>query len=135
MVKDLIYGLLKWSCKIKGRKYEAIGKWYTRETTWKPIYLINTARGKILHTQALVDALQEGGVLGAALDVVEYESTSFVSLDVATLPTDFRYLQQHDRCILSPHVAGWSHRAKRLHAQVLADKVTTWWEGKAKDER
>ncbi len=46
----------------------------------KNFYFVNTARGKNLKTSALVDAIKNGKVLGAALDVLEYEKSSFEKL-------------------------------------------------------
>lgn len=89
----------------------------------KPIYLVNTARGKVLHTADLVAALQSGKVLGAALDVIEYETRSFVSLNPADLPEPFQYLRQADNVVLSPHIAGWSFEARESQAAVLGAKI------------
>jgi D-3-phosphoglycerate dehydrogenase len=89
----------------------------------KPIFLINTARGLILNTADLVERLKSGRVLGAALDVLEYEETSFVKLNLDDLPPPFQYLRQADNVILTPHIAGWSHEAKVGHAEVLVAKI------------
>jgi D-3-phosphoglycerate dehydrogenase len=86
----------------------------------KPVYVINTARGLVLDTEALVAHLQHGSVLGAALDVIEYEEMSFAHLDPDRLPAPFQYLRQSDSVILTPHIAGWSHEAEEGHARVLA---------------
>jgi len=89
----------------------------------KPIYLINTARGKVLHTADLVAALQSGKVLGAALDVIEYETRSFVSLRPDELPEPFQYLRAAPNVVLSPHIAGWSFESREHQAAVLATKI------------
>lgn len=89
----------------------------------KPIYLVNTARGMVLNTADLVAALQAGRVLGAALDVFEYEELSFEKLDPLTLPAPFQYLRQAENVVLTPHIAGWSHESNEGHARVLADKI------------
>ncbi len=91
----------------------------------KPIYLINTARGKNLRTEALVEGLKSGKVLGACLDVLEYESTSFENLFSDNLPAGFQYLKTSDQVILSPHVAGWTVESYRKLAKVLAEKIIT----------
>jgi len=90
----------------------------------KPIYLINTARGKILETADLVTHLKSGKVIGAALDVLEYEGHSFHEFNVATLPDAFQYLTQSDDVILSPHIAGWTHESELKHVQTLAKGVS-----------
>lgn len=89
----------------------------------KPIKLINTARGKNVDTEALVDALETGRVVFAALDVLEYESLSFEDLDPLSLPPAFRYLINSSRVMLSPHIAGWSHESNEKIARILAEKM------------
>ncbi len=87
------------------------------------IYIINTARGKCLNTDDLVLNLKSGKVLGACLDVLEYEMTSFETLDVTLLPEAFQYLTKSDKVILSPHIAGWTIESHRKIAMVLAEKI------------
>lgn len=89
----------------------------------KNIYVLNTARGTVLHTADLVAAMKTGKVLGAALDVLEYEEMSFSTLQPDRLPEPFQYLRQSERTVLTPHIAGWSHEAKRGHARVLSEKI------------
>ena len=89
----------------------------------KNIYIINTARGKSLHTADLVKNLKTGKVSGACLDVLEYERISFEALDTLQLPEAFQYLIQCDNVILSPHIAGWTHESNEKIAKVLADKI------------
>jgi D-3-phosphoglycerate dehydrogenase len=55
----------------------------------KNIYVINTARGKALKTDDLVAQIKKGKVLGACLDVLEYESLSFEGLYKTSLPEAF----------------------------------------------
>ncbi len=89
----------------------------------KPIYLINTARGKSVVTSDLVAALQSGQVLGACLDVLEYEKSSFENMFSQSLPAAFDYLIKSERVILSPHIAGWTHESHERMAQVIVNKV------------
>jgi D-3-phosphoglycerate dehydrogenase / 2-oxoglutarate reductase len=89
----------------------------------KNIFIINTARGKCLNTNDLVTHLKTGKVLGACLDVLEYEMTSFENIDITTLPVAFQYLVQSDKVILSPHIAGWTHESNQKIAKVLAEKI------------
>ncbi|MBL4708856.1 MAG: hydroxyacid dehydrogenase [Flavobacteriales bacterium] len=91
----------------------------------KSFYLINTARGKNVETQALVDALKSGKVKGACLDVLEYEKTSFEALKQEDLPEVFQYLSRSDKVILTPHVAGWTQESYFKLSDVLADKILT----------
>ncbi len=93
----------------------------------KPIYLINTARGQCVDTAALMDSIDEGKVLGAALDVLEYEKLSFENLDSASLPEPFKRLIKSDKVILSPHIAGWTHESNYKMAKVLVEKIWMFW--------
>lgn len=94
----------------------------------KDIYLVNTARGLVLNTADLVDAMEAGKVIGAALDVIEYEETSFVKLELSQLPEPFQYLRRSERTVLAPHIGGWSMEAKLGHARVLAEKIEAFYE-------
>ena len=89
----------------------------------KNIYIINTARGKSLNTADLVANLKSGKVLGACLDVLEYEMTSFENLDAANLPDAFQYLIQSDKIMLSSHIAGWTHESNEKIGKILAEKI------------
>lgn len=93
----------------------------------KNIYLINTARGNNVKTDDLVQALQSGKVLGACLDVLEFESKSFELTQ--THHEAFNYLKNAENIILSPHVAGWTVESYKKLSIFLADKI----EGKFKD--
>ncbi|MCG8763412.1 hydroxyacid dehydrogenase [Tenacibaculum finnmarkense] len=90
----------------------------------KPFWLINTARGKSVVTSDLVEALKSAKVLGAGLDVLEYEKKSFENLFVnQEMPEAFQYLIKADNVLLSPHVAGWTVESKQKLAQTIVDKI------------
>lgn len=89
----------------------------------KPVYIINTARGPVLNTESLVNAIKSNKVQGACLDVSEYESTSFEKLDATQLPKPWQYLIKSDKVILTPHIAGWTHESYRKLSEVMAEKV------------
>jgi len=90
----------------------------------KPIWIINTSRGKNIVTADLVAALQSGKVLGAGLDVLEYEKLSFETLfQEATTPEAFQYLLNAKNVILTPHIAGWTFESHERLAQVIVDKI------------
>ncbi len=90
----------------------------------KSFWLLNTARGSAVVTKDLVKALQSGIVLGAGLDVLEYEKTSFETLfSDDKMPEDFKYLIDAENVILSPHVAGWTVESKEKLAQTIVDKI------------
>lgn len=103
----------------------------------KPFWLINTARGKSVVTKDLVSALDSGKILGAGLDVLEYEKSSFENLfkieeprfrwmrkeKKSHLPEAFEYLINADNVLLTPHVAGWTVESKAKLAQTIVDKI------------
>lgn len=90
----------------------------------KSFWLLNTARGKCVVTEDLVAALKSGKILGAGLDVLEYEKTSFEDMFTQhELPEAFQYLIDADNVILSPHVAGWTVESKEKLAQTIVDKI------------
>ncbi|MDX1270742.1 2-hydroxyacid dehydrogenase [Bizionia paragorgiae] len=89
----------------------------------KPFWFINTARGKSVVTEDLALALKNGAVLGAGLDVLEYEKASFESLFSSHMPEAFQYLIASENVILSPHVAGWTVESKERLAQTIVDKI------------
>ena len=92
----------------------------------KPFWLLNTARGKSVVTSHVVSALQSGKILGAGLDVLEFEKTSFEALfDSEELPQALKELLALDNVLISPHVAGWTVESKEQLAKVIADKIVT----------
>ena len=93
------------------------------ESFAKPFYLVNTSRGLIVNTEDVVSGLQNDKILGAALDVHEYEEQSFVHLKPDELPAPFQYLRESDRTVLTPHIAGWSEEAEEGHAHALFAKI------------
>jgi D-3-phosphoglycerate dehydrogenase len=99
------------------------------ERSKKPFWLINTSRGKNVVTADLVDAIKEGKILGAGLDVLEYEKLSFEQLFVDGTPAAFTELLSLPNVILTPHVAGWTYESHEKLAQVIADKIITLFFG------
>lgn len=89
----------------------------------KSIFVLNTARGLVLNTKDLVKMMKKGKVLGAALDVIEYEEQSFEAFKNKELPKPFKYLIKSDKAVLSPHIAGWTHESKLKHAQTIVEKI------------
>jgi len=87
----------------------------------KPIYLLNLARGKIVQTTTLSKGLQSGKVLGAGLDVLEYERASFEQLQ--HIPESLQALFDSPKVVLMPHVGGWTHASYFKLSNVLANKI------------
>ena len=89
----------------------------------KSFYLINTARGPVVNTKDLLRAIESKKVLGAALDVLEFEGTSFEKLNQTQLPHIHTQLLQSDKVLLSPHIAGWTVESNIKLSSVIADKI------------
>ena len=85
----------------------------------KPIFLLNTSRGKVVKTQALLNAIKQGKILGAGLDVLEVEK--FPALGEQAW---FEELRQSGKVILTPHVAGWTFDSYRKISEVMAEKLS-----------
>ncbi|GAA3981846.1 2-hydroxyacid dehydrogenase [Mucilaginibacter dorajii] len=86
----------------------------------KPIFFINTSRGKTAKVSAVLKAIKEGKILGAGLDVLEVEK-------FPTLAEQAWYeeLRQSGKVILSPHVAGWTFDSYRKISEVMAEKLVS----------
>lgn len=89
----------------------------------KPIYLINTSRGKCLNTKDLVASIASARVLGACLDVLEYEKTSFEGIGLSEMPEPMQFLIKSKRVVLSPHIAGWTHESNYKMSLGIAEKI------------
>jgi D-3-phosphoglycerate dehydrogenase len=74
-------------------------------------YIINTSRGSVIDERALLKALRNGSIAGAALDVFEVEP-----------PTD-RELIALDNVICTPHIGAQTREAQELAANIIAEKV------------
>jgi D-3-phosphoglycerate dehydrogenase len=89
----------------------------------RPVWFLNTSRGAVVHTSALLDAIDHGRVIAAGLDVLEFERSDLSGLDPAFDPATQRRLLGHERVLLTPHIAGVTHEGKLKMAEVLADKI------------
>jgi D-3-phosphoglycerate dehydrogenase len=94
----------------------------------KPFWLINTSRGKNVVTADLVSALESGKILGAGLDVLEYEKLSFENLFIdSEKPAAFQYLLDSEKVLLTPHIAGWTFESHEKLAQTIVDKIIEFY--------
>lgn len=84
----------------------------------KPIFLINTSRGKIIKTRAVLNAIDKGKILGAGLDVLETEK--FPALAEQEWFDDLR---RSGKVLLTPHVAGWTFDSYRKISEVMTEKL------------
>lgn len=118
---DVVSLHLPWTVETRGLANEA---WFSAFA--KPIVLLNTARGAVVSTQALLNALDRGRVTAACLDVLEYEGPSLEALDGLKHDANraaFERLLRHPHVLLSPHVAGWTVESYEKLSTVLADKI------------
>lgn len=89
-----------------------------------PFWLINTARGKAVNTEDLVKAIKSGKILGAGLDVLEYESSSFYSiLNDNKKNSSLTFLKNSKQVILTPHVGGWTLESHKKLSETILDKI------------
>ena len=95
----------------------------------KPFWIINTSRGKNIVTADLVEAMKSKKILGAGLDVLEYEKLSFETLfQDKNTPEAFQYLLEAKNALLTPHIAGWTFESHERLAQVIVDKIKVLYE-------
>jgi D-3-phosphoglycerate dehydrogenase len=86
----------------------------------KPFYLLNTSRGKVVNTKDLIEALNQGKILGAGLDVLEFEA---FSNELQDTPNELQDLFSRTNVVLTPHVAGWSVESNYKLSYYLAEKI------------
>ena len=94
------------------------------ESCAKPFWLINTSRGNCVVVDDLIKGLKIGKVLGAGLDVIEFEKKSFEKLSVnENDQSSLNYLNNSSNIILTPHIAGWTHESKIGLVKVALEKI------------
>lgn len=86
----------------------------------KPFFFINTARGEIVNTRAILKAIDQKKILGAALDVLEVEK-----FPILAEQEWYADLIKAKNVILTPHVGGWTFDSYRKISEVLASKLST----------
>ena len=86
------------------------------------IRIINTSRGNCVITKDLVEALKNGKILGAGLDVLEYEKKSFEKLSIND-EQSLNYLTNAKNVVITPHVAGWTFESKIKLVEVALKKI------------
>ncbi len=88
----------------------------------KKFYIINTARGKVIKTKDLIKNIKTGKILGAALDVLEYEKISFEQLSLED-NKEIEYLKNNKNVLMTPHIAGLTYDSNLKLAKVTAEKI------------
>ncbi|HMD01169.1 MAG TPA: NAD(P)-dependent oxidoreductase [Ferruginibacter sp.] len=83
-------------------------------------FIVNSSRGAVLNTGELINALEQGLVAGAALDVLENEKPASRS---AAEKAEMEWLYKQPNVLLTPHIAGYSHEAFLKMCTVLVEKL------------
>lgn len=106
-------------------------------------YLINTSRGAVIDTDALVDALEDGSIAGAGLDVLEEEGdmADEAALLTAAHPNELEikialanhYFIEHPRVIVTPHLAFNTAEAVRRIFDTTIDNILAFIAGTPKN--
>ena len=87
----------------------------------KSFYLVNTSRGKCVKTKDLIAGLKNKKILGACLDVIEEESSSFEKINKKSI----KELTNMSNVILTPHIAGWTIESNIKIAETLLKKINS----------
>lgn len=85
-----------------------------------PFYLINTARGKNVSLTDLAEGIKQGKVLGAGLDVLELEKSSFEGVEKNEA---LEFLVSREEVLFTPHVGGWTQESYYKLSDVLYQKI------------
>jgi D-3-phosphoglycerate dehydrogenase / 2-oxoglutarate reductase len=83
-------------------------------------YLINTSRGNVIDTAALIKALEEDKISGVALDVLENEKIETLT---PLQKEQLDILLKDERVLITPHIAGYSHEAFYKMSEVIIEKL------------
>ena len=92
----------------------------------KPFWLLNTSRGSIVNTADLIEALKTNKVLGAGLDVLDIESSSFTEI-INDKNEDFHKLNSFKNVIITPHIAGWTFESNIKLSKIVVNKINNYF--------
>jgi D-3-phosphoglycerate dehydrogenase len=92
----------------------------------KPFWLLNTSRGSIVNTADLIEALKTNKVLGAGLDVLDIESSSFTEI-INDKNEDFHKLSSFKNVIITPHIAGWTFESNIKLSKIVVNKINNYF--------
>jgi glyoxylate reductase len=85
----------------------------------KTAYLVNNSRGAVIDEKALYQALKEGWIAGAALDVFDQEPTPVTNS-----------LLKLDNVVVAPHISSGSHETRSKMARMAAENLIAFFEGR-----
>ena len=89
----------------------------------KPFFLLNVSRGKVVKSEILVKGLKNKKIIGAGLDVLDYENGTFENTMLEIASSDLKYLLNSSQTVMTPHVAGWTEESYKKLSTVLGDKI------------
>ena len=92
----------------------------------KPFWLLNTSRGSIVNTADLIEALKTNKVLGAGLDVLDIESSSFTEI-INDKNEDFHKLSSFKNVIITPHIAGSTFESNIKLSKIVVNKINNYF--------
>ena len=92
----------------------------------KPFWLLNTSRGSIVNTADLIEALKTNKVLGAGLDVLDIESSSFTEI-INDKNDDFHKLSSFKNVIITPHIAGSTFESNIKLSKIVVNKINNYF--------
>ena len=84
-------------------------------------FIINTSRGNVVETAALINALKNGQIKGAALDVLENEKLETLTENEKQ---QLDFLLKQNNVLITPHIAGYSNEAFLKMSEVLVAKLS-----------
>ncbi|MGB3005035.1 MAG: NAD(P)-dependent oxidoreductase, partial [Chitinophagaceae bacterium] len=99
--------------------YHMAGQAFFDSLKQKP-FILNTSRGKVLDTDQLISALDQGKISGAGLDVLENENLESYSKEERE---KIDWLLNRQDVIITPHIAGYSQEAFLKMGKVLLHKL------------
>lgn len=90
----------------------------------KKVWFVNSARGEIVRLSAVLNALENGILRGAALDVLENEKLQTLTPEQAEV---MKRLGERSNVIFTPHVAGWTFESYEKISMVLVEKIRNFY--------
>ena len=111
--------VISWHVPLTEETFHAANSSFFNSLQKSP-FILNTSRGKVVHTAHIIEALKSKKIAGAALDVLENEKLDTYSVQEKQ---DLDWLLEQPNVLITPHIAGYSHEALYKMAKVLTNKI------------